>query len=153
MDSNKLESFPLETERNTLDVAGGGSDIEASVLDEILSVESEKSTSKLDEGSASGQQQKEVTVCEVTIYKSLTKSKQWSCSTFFSSAFFLVLLLHKCILSRRGLFVEVVKVLRNTSMILFLTRHLIFLLNWMLFRKRYQSMPNTQPSTWIMNQL
>lgn len=94
MDSNKLESFPLETERNTLDVAGGGSDIEASVLDEILSVESEKSTSKLDEGSASGQQQKEVTVCEVTIYKSLTKSKQWSCSTFFlvhfSSCFYFI---------------------------------------------------------------
>lgn len=78
VDSSKLESFPLETETNTLelDVAGGGSATEASVLDEILSVESENSTLKLDEGSAGRQHQKEVNVCKVLICKRLVESKQ-----------------------------------------------------------------------------
>lgn len=67
VDSSKLESFPSETERTTLDVAGGGSETEASVLDDILSVESELSTSKLDEGSAGGQHQKEVALCEINL--------------------------------------------------------------------------------------
>ncbi|XP_059626534.1 DExH-box ATP-dependent RNA helicase DExH11 isoform X2 [Cornus florida] len=56
----KSESLPLDAEVNKVDVAGGVFDTQSAVLDEILSVESRGSSSRLDGSSdGGGQQQKE----------------------------------------------------------------------------------------------
>lgn len=74
-DLYKPDPLPLEIE-STSNVSGSGFDVETSVLDEILSVESGNSTSALIEGSGnSGQQQKEVAILNISLTGALMKSK------------------------------------------------------------------------------